>query len=76
MSGEIAMSFDTTWAYADLETVKLEYIGTRDGGNKEYALRRGEYGDYLSLSADDLMTMHKMLSLFISANGIDKESLA
>ena len=76
MSGEIAMSFDTTWAYADLETVKLEYIGTRDGGNKEYALRLGDAKDYLSLGAMDLMTLRKVLSLFIQTNGIDKESLA
>jgi len=73
MSGEITMSFDTTWAYADLETVKFEYIGTRDGGNKEYALRLGDAKDYLSLSAMDLRTMRKVLGLFINVNGIDKE---
>ena len=72
MSGEISMSFDTTWAYADQETVKFEYIGTRDGGNKEYALRLGDDTDYLSLSAMDLRTMHKVLGLFINVNGIDK----
>lgn len=73
MSGEISMSFDTTWAYDDQQTVKFEYIGTRDGGNKEYALRLGDYADYLSLSAEDLMTLRKVLCLFINVNGIDNE---
>ena len=68
------MSFDTTWAYTDLETVKFEYIGTRDGGNKEYALRRGDATDYLPLSATDLLTMRKVLGLFIRVNGIGQEA--
>ena len=75
MSGEIAMSFDTTWKHSDAETVRFDYIGMRNG-DREYAIYRNEDINYLSLSADDLMTMHKLLSLFISANGIDKESLA
>lgn len=73
MSGEISMSFDTTWPHKDAVKVSLDYIGTRNS-DREYALQYNEDGDYLSLSADDLMTMYKVLRLFISANGIDKES--
>ena len=73
MSGEIAMSFDTTWGHSDSETIRFDYIGTRNG-DREYAVYRNGDINYLSLSADDLMTMYKVLRLFISANGIDKES--
>ena len=72
MSGEISMSFDTTWPHSDAETVRFDYIGTRNG-DKEYAVYRNGGINYLSLSAEDLMTLRKVLGLFISVNGIDKE---
>ena len=72
MSGEISMSFDTTWPHQDASTVSLDYIGSR-GGDREYTLQLGNAPDYLSLSAVDLLTMHKVLGLFIHVNGIDKE---
>ena len=71
MSSEISMSFDTTWPHQDAITVSLDYIGSR-GGDREYTLRYDDK-EYLSLSAEDLMTLRKVLGLFINVNGIDKE---
>ena len=74
MSGEISMSFDTTWEYRDAETIRFDYIGMRNG-KREYAVyRNDDSSNYLSLSAEDLMTLRKVLCLFINVNGIDKEA--
>ena len=74
MSGEISMSFDTTWQHQDAVKVTFDYVGSR-GGDKEYTMQYDD-SEHLSLGADDLMTMRKLLILFIQTNGIDKESLA